>query len=396
VIILIPAYQPDGKLPQLVGDLLAADPRLLVLVVDDGSGPHFGTVFDDARHAGATVIGYPHNRGKGQALKTGFGYAERHHPGEGVVCADSDGQHAVPDILRVTARVRGTDSSTRWTGSTMVLGERAFDGDVPVRSRLGNALTRTLFRLAAGVRLQDTQTGLRGYPAAMLPWLQSVRGDRYEYELNLLLQAGQAGHRIDSIPISTIYITGNSSSHFRPLVDSARIYAPLLAFSLSSLAAFGIDLAVFVVLGLLTDSLLLAVVGARVLSSSVNFLANRRLVFAEGRHRPLSAAALRYFTLVVALLAANYAGIFLLTDAGVPEVAAKVFTEAALFITSFTVQKRFLSGRGEAPTPRVPRPALPRAGETEPVQAPEAGPAGAVPSFTTVPPPAAPRGRRVA
>ncbi|MHA7279559.1 GtrA family protein [Arthrobacter sp. MDT2-2] len=410
MIILIPAYEPDAKLPALVGDLLSADPRLLVLVVDDGSGPRFTAMFDDARRAGATVIGYPSNRGKGQALKTGFGYAERHHPGEGVVCADSDGQHAVPDILQVAARVRGTTPGTahgtvpgtargtrgsvRRAGSTMILGERAFDGDVPVRSRLGNALTRTLFRLAAGARLHDTQTGLRGYPAEMLPWLQSVRGNRYEYELNLLLQAGRAGHRIDSITISTIYLAGNSSSHFRPLVDSARIYAPLLAFSLSSLAAFGIDLAAFVVLGLLTDFLLLAVVGARVLSSSVNFLANRRLVFTEGRHRPLSAAALRYFTLVVALFAANYAGIFLLTDAGVPEVAAKVFTEAALFITSFTVQKRFLPGRGAAPTPPVPRPVLPPAGGTEPVPTPEAQPAGAEP--TTVPTSEAPRGRRVA
>lgn len=346
MIILIPAYQPDGALPRLVTDLLSADQRLVVLVVDDGSGPAFASVFDDARHAGATVIGYPRNRGKGQALKTGFGYAQRHHPGKSVVCADSDGQHAVPDILHVAARVRdakSTSHSTSPIASTMVLGERAFEGDVPVRSRFGNALTRTLFRLAAGVRLHDTQTGLRGYPAAMLPWLCSVRGDRYEYELNLLLQAGQPGYQIDSITISTIYRTGNSSSHFRPLLDSARIYAPLLKFSLSSLTAFGIDLAAFVVLGLLTDSLLVAVIGARVLSSSVNFLTNRRLVFAEGRHRPLSAAALRYFTLVLALLAANYAGIFLLADLGVPEVAAKILTEVLLFVASFTVQRRFLS-----------------------------------------------------
>jgi putative flippase GtrA len=351
MIILIPAYHPDATLPQLVGDLLAADSRLTVLVVDDGSGPRFAPVFDDARRAGATVIGYPSNRGKGQALKTGFGYVERHHSGEGVVCADADGQHTALDILRIAARVHevgGTSHSTSSTASTMVLGERAFDGNVPVRSRLGNVLARTLFRHAAGVRLHDTQTGLRGYPAAVLPWLQSVRGDRYEYELNLLLQAGPAGHRIDTIGISTIYTAGNRSSHFRPLIDSARIYAPLLRFSLSSLAAFGIDLAAFVVLGLLMDSLLMAVIGARVISSSINFLANRRLVFADGRHRPLPAAALRYFTLVLALLAANYAGIFLLTDAGVLEVVAKVLTEVLLFLVSFTVQRRFLSSKEKA------------------------------------------------
>ena len=370
MIILIPAYQPDGALPRLVADLLATDHRLMILVIDDGSGPSFTQLFNDTRQAGATVIGYPGNRGKGQALKTGFGYVERHHPGEGVVCADSDGQHAVPDILRVAAQVESTAGAQRSVGLTMVLGERAFDGDVPARSRLGNALTSTLFRHVAGVRLRDTQTGLRGYPAALLPWLQSVRGDRYEYELNLLLQAGRAGHRIDSVGISTIYLAGNSSSHFRPLVDSARIYAPLFRFSLSSLAAFGIDLAVFVVLGLLSDSLLLAVVGARVISSSINFLTNCRLVFAEGRHKSLPVAALRYFMLVVALLAANYAGIFLLTHAGVPEVVAKVLTEVLLFLVSFTVQRHFLSDVrtvGRSTAPLVPaRPASQRALEAVP------------------------------
>ncbi|AUZ88030.1 dolichyl-phosphate beta-D-mannosyltransferase [Arthrobacter agilis] len=343
MIILIPAYEPDGKLPQLVGDLLTADPRLLVLVVDDGSGPRFGPVFDDARRAGATVIGYPTNRGKGQALKTGFGYIKRHYPGHGVVCADSDGQHTVIDILNVAAQVEA-GTGNQQAGAAMVLGERAFDGDVPVRSRLGNSLTRTLYRHAAGVNLHDTQTGLRGYPATMLAWLCSVRGDRYEYELNLLLQAGHAGYRIESIGISTIYLPGNSSSHFRPLIDSARIYAPLLKFSISSLAAFGIDLLAFVLLGLLTDSLLSTVIGARLISSSANFLTNRRLVFSHGRHRPLPMAALRYFTLVIALLAANYAGIYLLASAGMPEVAAKVLTEALLFFVSFTVQRRFLTG----------------------------------------------------
>ncbi|WP_262107775.1 glycosyltransferase [Arthrobacter sp. Marseille-P9274] len=100
MIILIPAFEPDRKLITLVAGLRAADRRLTVLVVDDGSGPDFAPVFAAARSAGATVIGYPRNRGKGQALKTGFDYVARHHPDRGVVCADSDGQHAISDILR--------------------------------------------------------------------------------------------------------------------------------------------------------------------------------------------------------------------------------------------------------------------------------------------------------
>ncbi len=96
----------------------------------------------------------------------------------------------------------------------------------------------------------DTQTGLRGYPASMLPWLRSVRGERYEYELNLLLEAKQAGYAIESVDIATVYLDHNSGSHFRPLADSVRIYAPLLKFLASSFAAFLVDTVVFLLLTL--------------------------------------------------------------------------------------------------------------------------------------------------
>ena len=69
---------------------------------------------------------------------------------------------------------------------------------------------------STGERIPDTQTGLRGYPAAMIPWLRSVRGDRYEYELNLLLEARNAGYAICSVEIDTVYLNHNSGSHFRP------------------------------------------------------------------------------------------------------------------------------------------------------------------------------------
>ena len=108
----------------------------------------------------------------------------------------------------------------------MVLGTRNFTADVPARSRFGNAATRLLFTLATGERLSDTQTGLCGYPAAMIPWLRSVRGERYEYELNLLLEAKQAGYFIHTVDIAMVYLDHNSGSHFRPLADSARICSP--------------------------------------------------------------------------------------------------------------------------------------------------------------------------
>ncbi len=275
MIVLIPAYEPDGKLVRLVSELRATGVVRGIVVVDDGSGPSSSDVFDDVARLGAVLVGFPANRGKGAALRRGLAEVARRWPGEDVVCADADGQHRVADILRVGERVLDGDGA-------LVLGARAFAGDVPVRSRLGNTVTRWLFRAATGLRVQDTQTGLRGYPASMIGWLLDVRGDRYEYELNVLLSAAREGRSVVEIEIKTIYLDGNASSHFRPLVDSARIYAPLLAFSLSSLLAFGIDTAALLVLDAVTGSLLVSVVGARGVSGAVNFVVNRRVFGGAG------------------------------------------------------------------------------------------------------------------
>ncbi len=228
----------------------------------------------------------------------------------------------------------------------MVLGTRSFTGNVPARSRFGNNATRLLFTLATGERIADTQTGLRGYPASMLPWLRSVHGERYEYELNLLLEARQAGYAIRSVDIATVYLDHNSGSHFRPLADSARIYAPLLKFLASSFTAFLVDTVMFLILNTATDSLLLAVAGARAVSSAVNFAVNRRVVFRHGREKPAAQTGVRYFSLVLVLLAANFALIAALEAASLPPLAAKVIAEITLLAVSYAVQQRFLFAKG--------------------------------------------------
>jgi glycosyltransferase involved in cell wall biosynthesis len=338
MIILIPAYEPDQQLPALIRSIRDAEPWATVVVVDDGSGPEYKDVFDGVNALGCHVIGYARNRGKGFALKTGFGFIADHLPGRNVVCADSDGQHTIVDILRVAAAVQPGLPA-------MVLGTRNFTGNVPARSRFGNSATRLLFRLATGERISDTQTGLRGYPASMLPWLRSVRGERYEYELNLLLEAKPAGYAISRVDIATVYLDHNSGSHFRPVADSVRIYAPLLKFLASSFAAFLVDTVVFLLLTLVTDSLLFAVVGARAVSSAVNFLVNRRMVFEHGRDRPAAAAGVRYFGLVLVLLAANYGLIYVLDALSVAVLPAKILAELVLLTVSYGVQHRYLFSR---------------------------------------------------
>nr|WP_246406159.1 glycosyltransferase [Modestobacter versicolor] len=348
---MVPAYQPDARLLALVDGLRTAAPEAHLLVVDDGSGPGYAPVFDAARQRGCTVLGHPVNQGKGAALKTGFRFVAEHAPGQEVVCADSDGQHSPDDVLRVAARVRD--------GADLVLGVRGFTGAVPLRSRFGNALTRALLRLATGRDVRDTQTGLRGYAAELLPWLLTVPGERFEYEVTTLLQAVRRGLPVDQVDIATIYLEGNASSHFRPVLDSARIYAPLLAFLASSFAAFLLDAGALVVLHALVGGLLLPLLGARLLSSCVNFAVNRSLVFAAPGARSVRAAAVRYASLAVVLLAGNYLLLAVLTRLGLGLLPAKVLTEVLLVAASYLGQRRSVyvrRVRARQPTRREPAP----------------------------------------
>ena len=349
MIVLIPAYEPDARLIALLDALRATAPEAQLLVVDDGSGSAFVPAFDAARQRGCVVLSHPVNRGKGAALTTGFRFITEHAPGEDVVCADADGQHSPADVLRVAACLQD--------GAELVLGVRAFTGTVPLRSRFGNALTRTLVRLATAHDVRDTQTGLRGYAAGQLPWLLSVPGERFEYELAVLLQAARRGLPIDQLPIETIYLAGNASSHFRPVVDSLRVYGPLLPFLLSSLGAFAVDTAALLVLHALTGALLLPVVGARLLSASVNFAVNRRVVFRAGGCTGSGRSALRYGVLAAVLLAANYEVLRALAELGLALLPAKLLTEAGLLTVSYLAQRHLVFTRfGRRPAAPGPAP----------------------------------------
>ena len=258
------------------------------------------------------------------------------------MCADSDGQHTLSDILAVAAAVRSH-------GDGIVLGARDFSGEIPLRSRFGNSATRMALRAASGLRLQDTQTGLRGYPASLLGWLMTVDGDRFEYELSVLLEAKRREIEVVEVPIATIYIDDNESSHFRPVIDSIRVYLPLLRFSMSSLVAAAVDFVLVLALMALTGNLAIAVVGARVCSAAVNFTINRRLVFDPTGRTPLRAAIAGYGAVAVGILIANYAILYLLYEQlGIYLGVAKLVTEVSLFLASYTLQKHFVFSRARA------------------------------------------------
>ena len=345
--VLIPAYQPDARLPRLILELHRADPSTKIVVVDDGSGQKFSDIFEASATAGAHVISYENNRGKGYALREGFTWI-RDVAGdlsECVVTADADGQHTLNDIFRVGRTCTDTGTS--------VLGVREFVGHVPARSRIGNTATSALFWLATGWKLKDTQTGLRAFPVALLPALLEVQGDRYEYELRVLLHLAKFRHPVTQIPIETIYEAGNPTSHFRPLQDSARIWAPLLKFAASSGVATVIDYVLVLVLNALTGALFLPVITARVVSASVNFAMNRRVFEATGV--PLRCSALRYAALAVAVVAGSYTMLAVLTGIGMPLWFAKIIADTTMYLVSYSAQSRYVFAPAQEQSAKVTR-----------------------------------------
>lgn len=333
--ILIPSYEPDDRLIVLIRDLKEVSPDP-ILVIDDGSGADYSDIFEAAKLEGCTVLSHQVNQGKGRALKTGFDYVRQRGEADGVVCADSDGQHLPEDIMRITDAVREHRGR-------IVLGSRQFTGKVPLRSRFGNSATRIAFALATGKPIHDTQTGLRGYSADMLDWLCDVPGDRFEYEMNMLLEAPAAGYDLVEVPIETVYLDENKSSHFRPLADSARIYFPFLKFCASSGFAAVLDFALLFLLQWLTSNLLVSVMGARLCSSIFNYSMNRRFVFAQDKEAVVRRSLPRYFSLVAAILLLNYGLMYALHEQiGLALIAAKLITEAILFLFSYWMQRKFV------------------------------------------------------
>lgn len=330
--VLIPAYEPRETFLRLIQDIREYC-HMEVIIIDDGSGKDYEPIFKRAKALGSTVLYHPNNLGKGAALKTGFRYLINVGEEQGVICADCDGQHRVEDICKVAEETCKDDK-------TVVLGARQFTGKVPFRSKFGNYVTRKVFSLREGYEIYDTQTGLRGYPAAMLPWLCKVEGDRFEYEMNVLLKLKSSGYFVKEIMIDTIYEKGNESSHFRPLIDSFQIYMPLVKFTTSSLLAALLDFGLLLFFQGLLHQLLFSVVLSRSMSSIFNYSCNKYFVF-QGKQSHIKSTS-KYFMLVVVIMVLNYILLNAIVYTGIPLAFAKIITEIALFLFSYITQRKLV------------------------------------------------------
>jgi putative flippase GtrA len=332
--VLIPAYKPDERLIQLIGDLKKLGFSRQI-VVDDGNGEGYAHLFERVAAEGAEVLHHPVNMGKGAGIKTGLKHILSGQPCP-VITVDADGQHAPEDVLKL-------DREMAKDPEALVLGVRD-KSQMPARSKFGNTMTCWTLGAVSGLWIDDTQTGLRGLPACALQDFSTLKGDRYEYEMAMLLSARQRRMRVRQVVIKTIYIDNNRGSSFRVLKDSALIYGMMLRQMIAFLASSGvaalIDLTLFTILHLLyPGTLILAVVAARAVSATVNYLVNRNLVFQTSSG---AKSAAQYITLVITMMILSYLIISALTLIHIPTIAAKVIGDAILLFFNYYVQRRIV------------------------------------------------------
>ncbi|MBP3815685.1 MAG: bifunctional glycosyltransferase family 2/GtrA family protein [Firmicutes bacterium] len=330
-IALIPAYEPDEKMLALAKELKIDNFEMVF--VNDGSGEDKNEIFREAATYGKVLV-HEVNKGKGEAIKTGLKYiCENFFAPYVVVTVDADGQHKVKDAIRVCEVAEGKRN-------TLVLGSRKFTGKVPLRSRLGNTITRLVYRLTSGMKVYDTQTGLRGFSDSLMGDMLNISGSRYEYEMNVLMTFAKGDKPIEEVWIDTVYLDENASSHFDTVKDSYRIYKEIIKFSGSSLASFFVDYGLYCLLLGTSGNLVMSNVLARIVSGSMNYAMNRRMVF--GSNVPLVKSSLQYIALSVFILAVNTLLLNQLTVLGMGAYVAKIIVEMTMFVFSWFVQHQII------------------------------------------------------
>jgi glycosyltransferase involved in cell wall biosynthesis len=334
-VVLIPAYNPGNELIKLVTTLKNEQPNLQIIVVNDGSKSESDFVFKQLQTQDINVLAHSFNRGKGEALKTGMKHFLAHFPlNQGVITADADGQHSAQDILRILHAL--VERPT-----LLHLGVREFSQkSIPLRSRFGNNMTRIFYKLATKTAIQDTQSGLRGIPTVLIRELIESKTSGYEFEFEMFFIARKLEILVQQTPIETIYINQNESSHFNPLLDSLKIYYIFVRFCGVALVSFFIDFLLFSTFFYFQNNLVNAMVEARVISASFNFILNKNLTFKAKSN--LFSAIIKYSLLAVGVGFCSLKLTRFLTDLGLVIYGSKIAAEFLLFIANFLIQCYFV------------------------------------------------------
>ena len=323
IIALIPSLEPDNNLVELIKKISKTE--IIPIVVNDGSSKEYDKIFKKLK---CKVLSYDTNMGKGYALKYGLQYIIKNYTNYIVVTMDSDGQHTVEDALKISKYVEDNPD-------TLVIGSRKRGKNTPLRSYFGNTITRIIYRGATSIEIYDTQSGLRAFSSDIVPYMLEIKGNRFEYEMNVLLNSKRNNIKIKEIDIQTIYINKNSGSHFNTIKDSFKIYKEIFKFSFISIICFIIDFLLYIFFNVKTKNFIISNILARIVSSTINYLIDRKLVFKSTKKNINN--LLEYFIFTLVVLAFNTC---IVTGFSffINKYFAKIIAEIILFFFSYIIQ----------------------------------------------------------
>lgn len=349
IVILIPALNPTEDFIEYIDKLSDSHENIDIVVVDDGSREKCKNVFEKiAKLKNTIVLTHAINLGKGRALKTGFNYYINNYSKEnsiGIITADSDGQHDIGDIIAIGKKLKN---------NTLILGTRDFNEEqVPFKSRSGNKITTVVFKLLYGKKINDTQTGLRGLSYDFAKECIKMDGERFEYEINMLIEAVRNKVEIVEHKIKTIYFDNNSETHFNPVKDSIKIYGVMLKrflrFFISGITSSILDIGLFTIFYNIfkhnfttTVTILIATILARVCSSMYNYIINKNLVFNDNKKRN---TIIKYYILCIIQMLISWLlvnKVYIVINEIISPSIVKIFVDVVLFLISFQIQQRWV------------------------------------------------------
>ena len=336
IYILVPSYNPDEKImSEFLKEL--KDNFKNILIVNDGSINK--SYFENLANEGFEILNNYVNLGKGRALKNGINYLlNKDEDIEGIVTCDCDGQHTIKDIKKIASKITSNKDE-------LILGVRTFSDKkkIPLRSRLGNNITKGVFKMFVGLHISDTQTGLRGMNRNLMTNFLDVYGERYEYETKVLIKCKVDNIKITEVPIETIYLNNNITSHFNPVKDSIRIYKLFTKYILASLSSFLIDLIGFIIAYIFTKNIIISTVISRFISSIWNYNINANLVF---KRMSLRSIVLYYILVIIQLFTSALLVSYGIKVLNIPLILLKIIVDLCLFIINYYIQKNIIFTKG--------------------------------------------------
>ena len=344
-IIVIPSLNPDQRFLDFMLSLKTeitsnCSFSIDIIVINDGTNPELLHFYKEAQDIYPfTLLTHATNLGKGRAMKTAINHVLNFYPDiKGVLFADSDGQHLATDCFKCI------QLSNQYPDD-LILGVRDFnDRNIPTKNKLGNIITRNVFHFLCGIKVSDSQTGLRVIPQNFLEPLMNTQGERFEFEMYMLLATKDFQISIQEQAITAVYEKESYTTHFNPIRDSLKIYAIFLKFLFSGISSFLLDSMLFLLfINLLHGQqsyIIIATFLARGFSSIYNYMVNHHLVFKSDNK---IGGLIKYYTLVIIqAFISGYLVTQLFHVIVLPEIFIKIPVDLCLFLLNFYLQQTWV------------------------------------------------------